>query len=406
MTRDVVPVLEVGTVPAYVASKPHLAALVDTNSLTVREVGDGNLNLVFIVTDAAGRSLTLKQSLPYVRLVGESWPLSQDRILAEARGFDAAVALSPESVPQYFGLDEPRRTIAMEDLSGWSVWRGSLNEGRISLGAAAVIGRHVARVGFGTSVFGLDSATLKQRVASSSNPELCKISEDLVFTHPYIDHPDNAWDAEIDADVLALRVGGLTDHAAALKHTFMTKAEALIHGDLHTGSVFVPNGDSAGTAVAKIFDIEFAFYGPIGFDLGAFFGNVLLAQARASVLERPAEFQLWLDTLIEETWTAFESEIRTLWPSRVDTFLTYAFLDNWLAQTWSDAVGFGGLKAIRRIVGLAKASDIQSLETPARVLAARTVVQTARTWVENRSDIASPAELRALTASGLAGALA
>lgn len=40
----------------------------------IREVGDGNLNLVFIVTGSTG-SVVVKQALPYVRMVGESWPL-------------------------------------------------------------------------------------------------------------------------------------------------------------------------------------------------------------------------------------------------------------------------------------------------------------------------------------------
>src|SRR5688500_17916714 len=40
----------------------------------VREVGDGNLNLVWIVEGELG-GLVVKQALPYVRLVGESWPL-------------------------------------------------------------------------------------------------------------------------------------------------------------------------------------------------------------------------------------------------------------------------------------------------------------------------------------------
>ena len=37
----------------------------------IREVGDGNLNLVFIVEGPAG-GVVVKQALPYVRLVGES----------------------------------------------------------------------------------------------------------------------------------------------------------------------------------------------------------------------------------------------------------------------------------------------------------------------------------------------
>jgi 5-methylthioribose kinase len=382
--------LTVDTVADYIASQAHLAALVDPATLSVVEVGDGNLNLVFIATDAAGASLVLKQSLPYVRMVGESWPLSQDRILAEARGYDAAVALSPESSPIYYGFDEPRRIIAIEDLSDWTVWRRSLNEGRITRGAAAIIGRHIARIGFGTSVFGRPPADVKRAVAASINIDLCQISEDLVFTQPYIDHPDNAWTPGLNDAVLSLREGVLVDEIATLKHAFVTHAEALIHGDLHTGSIFVP---ADGAAAARIFDIEFSFYGPIAFDLGSFFGNVLLAQQRAAVLDRPAEFRAWLDSLIAEAWDGFATEFRALWPGRVDASYTDAFLESWLRDTWSLAVGFGGAKAIRRIVGLAKASDIESLEPEQHDTAAAEVLRIARLWVEQRSSIADPAEL-------------
>ena len=49
----------------YVAGDPGLSKVIDTSSaVDVREVGDGNLNLVFIVQDAARRGLVLKQALP------------------------------------------------------------------------------------------------------------------------------------------------------------------------------------------------------------------------------------------------------------------------------------------------------------------------------------------------------
>ena len=41
-------------------------------------MGDGNLNLVFIVKGPQG-GVAVKQALPYVRLVGESWPLPLSR---------------------------------------------------------------------------------------------------------------------------------------------------------------------------------------------------------------------------------------------------------------------------------------------------------------------------------------
>lgn len=386
--------LDPTTVPAYLASRDDLAGLIDPTSVTVTEVGDGNLNLVFIATDADSRSLVLKQSLPYVRMVGESWPLSQDRILAEARGYDAAARLAPEFIPAYHGLDHDRRLIVVEDLSSWTVWRRALNEGLIAEGAGAALGTYVARVAFGTSVLGIQPEEYQAALAAAANPELCRITEDLIFTEPFIDHDHNEWDPELTDDVLALRNRKLLAEVAVLKYRFETSGQSLIHGDLHTGSVFVPGLDAPpGTPAAKAFDIEFAFYGPTGFDLGALFGNYLAARARASQLRRPTDFVDWLDTLVAETWQGFEQEFRRLWPGRVDPAFTDAFLERWLARTWSDAVGFGGLKAIRRIVGLAKVSDIETLPQPQRVAAARLVLQTASTWVLKRDRIASPAEL-------------
>jgi 5-methylthioribose kinase len=73
------------TIPDYIAAHRELTAVVDPHAITdVREVGDGNLNLVFIVEDARGGSIVLKQALPYVRLVGPGWPMTPDRATREA----------------------------------------------------------------------------------------------------------------------------------------------------------------------------------------------------------------------------------------------------------------------------------------------------------------------------------
>ena len=53
--------------------------------LVSKEIGDGNLNLVFHITQpATGASLIVKQALPYAKVVGESWPLSLDRARRES----------------------------------------------------------------------------------------------------------------------------------------------------------------------------------------------------------------------------------------------------------------------------------------------------------------------------------
>ena len=64
----------------YLGGVPDLVALIGPEpvSWSITEVGDGNLNLVFIVKGDRG-GVAVKQALPYVRLVGESWPLQLSR---------------------------------------------------------------------------------------------------------------------------------------------------------------------------------------------------------------------------------------------------------------------------------------------------------------------------------------
>jgi 5-methylthioribose kinase len=397
--RPTAELLDVDSVPAYLAAHPDLAGRVDPATARVREVGDGNLNLVFVAEDASGASVVLKQSLPWVR-TDRSWAVPQDRILAEARGYAAAAATSPGSTPAYFGLDEERRLIAIEDLSSWTVWRTALNEGRVSPGAGADLGRYVARLAFGTSAFGLPAAEARANAAGALNVELCRITEDLVFTEPFTDHEHNSWDAAVTPAVLALRDEAVLAEVAELKWRFLTAAEGRIHGDLHTGSVFVAPPGTEGVQ-AKAFDLEFGVYGPIAFDLGALFGNYLLAQSRAAALQRPEAFRAWVAGLVGETWAAFEAEFRRLWPNRVDPAFTDAYLERWLAETWRRAIGFGAIKAVRRIVGWAKVSDIQSLPEDERVRAAGAALVTARRWLLERGRIESPPMLADLTREAL-----
>jgi len=383
-------ILKPETVPAYIAKNERLQGIVDTETLEVSEVGDGNLNLVFVCKDANGDGICLKQSLPYVRLVGEGWPLTPERVIAEARGLKAAADHVPDLVPAYYGVDHDTYVLAMEYLMGWDMWRTELNLGNSHPGVGAKLGRYVANLAFYTSFFSIDQGEIKERLAEAINPELCKITEDLVFTEPYIDVDNNSFVDELIPEIEGMRAdAALRAEVGMLKYRFMTAGEALIHGDLHTGSVMVRHGDGGGEC--KVIDPEFCYYGPVGFDLGALFGNYLAARARAAVLDRPAEYQQWLADMGPETWDAFEAEMRRLWPERLDKTWTDSFLDAWLAQVAKDTIGYGGCKANRRIIGLAKVTDIQELPHDEHVKAATMVLRTASTWIRERDTLATVA---------------
>lgn len=374
--------LTVDTVADYIRSHSELAGRIDADSLVcVEEVGDGNLNLVFLARDAHGEGLCLKQALPYVRMTGEGWPMTPDRARHEAEALSAHYALTPDLVPQLYLYDPQRYILSMEDLSDHEVWRGALNRGEVHDGASDAVGTYVGALAFGTSLFAVDRESLADRVASSLNPQLCTITEDLVFSEPLVDAGRNshllanrADVEELTSDAAMMRMMGYA------KWLFMTKAEALIHGDLHTGSVMVRKArhtDAACDSV-KAFDSEFAFYGPVAFDLGAVFANYVLAASRAYALGEDSR-AAWILDQTGNTWDAFDLEFRRRWPSRVDPrVFGDRFLEDLLLTWRSEAWLFAAAKMTRRIVGAAKVSDVETLPEDVREGAARGVLRTAR----------------------------
>ena len=378
------------TIPDYIREHPRLADRIDAGAIVdVTEVGDGNLNLVFIIRDAHGGGLVLKQALPYVRLVGPDWPMTPERARHEVEALRLHRSLAPNLVPEVYHFDADRYILSMEDLSDHRVWRGALNDGLMHEGAAELMGEYVAAVAFGTSIFGMDPEEQKMIAARSTNPQLCTITEDLVFTEPFCLGGRNSVIPANERDAAALIADDVMVRAMGqAKFAFMTQGEALIHGDLHTGSVMVraAEGDDGPVDSAKAFDSEFAFYGPVAFDLGALWANYTIAAARATALGDNARAD-WCLNLCDATWGSFETAFRTAWPTRRDPrVFTDDFcddlIDRWHRETWL----FSAAKMSRRVVGLAKASDVETLPEDLREGAARGLLETARAAVRLRAE--------------------
>lgn len=391
-------ILTPSTVIDYVARNPALAAVLPPASISdVREVGDGNLNLVFILSGPGGApGMVLKQALPYVRLVGPDWPMTPDRAAKEANALRVHGALAPSLVPTLYDYDAERYVIAMEDLSDHSVWRHALNRGECHEGAATDVGVYVGELAFGTSVFGMDAHAHKQAMAAAINPQLCEITEDLVLTEPTRPADRNSCLPANEVDARELIEDDATVREMGwLKFQFMTQAEALIHGDLHTGSVMVRAARDGTARSTKCFDSEFAFYGPVGFDLGLAYANYVIAAARAFALGED-ERAAWALSLLGETWRAFEATFRARWPERRDPRVyTDGVLEAFIAKVAVDGIGYGAAEAMRRIVGLAKTADIETLEPALREGAARGVLRASRMMATTRRDDPSAAGIAA-----------
>lgn len=345
----------------------RFGGLSDASSLvTAEEIGDGNLNLVFKIFDRDGISrVVVKQALPWVRCVGESWPLTLERARLEAETLTEHYRHCPQHTVKVLHYDAELAVMVMEDLSSYRIWRGELVQGRHYPQATRQLGEYLAQTLFHTSDFYLHPHEKKARVIRFTNPEMCEITEDLFFTDPYEDHPRNDYPAQLEAEVAKLRSDErLRNEVAALKHRFFSHAEAHLHGDIHSGSVFVADGS------LKAIDAEFGYFGPVGFDVGTALGNLLLnycalpglLATREAADGREQRLQdirtLWL-TFAErfQALAAEKSRDRTLaWPDYTAT---------WLKKVFADSIGYCGSELIRRTVGMAHVADLETIQDQA-----------------------------------------
>ena len=83
------------------------------DSWALDEIGDGNVNLIFLLSGPSGQVL-IKQAVPYLRCVGESWPLSIRRNYFEYKALEAHAAVAAEYLPRVHAFDESSAAMVME----------------------------------------------------------------------------------------------------------------------------------------------------------------------------------------------------------------------------------------------------------------------------------------------------
>eukprot|EP00210_Caulerpa_lentillifera_P006958 g6653.t1 len=348
----------------------------NANELRVREIGDGNINFVFLVEGPLNNGVIIKQGLPYIRIIGESWKLTQDRVKIEASWLHDQRKISPNHVPQLYHFDPNQSLIVMEYLPPpYMNLRAAILQGEIYPKMARHVVEFLTSTLFHGSRLALRDSTHHELMQSFHNPELVATTAKVIFVDPYHDEPLNQYlKPELNEIVNELWSDVSAKIASArLRDLFLTKRQSVIHGDFHTGSVMAcANGLYA-------IDAEFAFAGPMGFDIGKFIGNLLLAyfalDGHSTKAQPRIQQQEWLLSSIIQIWNEFKEEFLKLWnenkskgellPTQfvedVSSNFLVEFQKDFFRSLMREVFGFAGACMIRRIVSVAQIQDFTTI---------------------------------------------
>ena len=370
----------------------RLGAFPSGTPIEVSEIGDGNINYVFrVVNQATQESLIIKQADILLRSSGRPLDIERNRIEAEILRLQNELA--PQFVPEVYYYDQKMYALTMEDVSAYQNMRYELIDKQIFQDFSEKIAEFLARTLLLTSDLVLDRDVKKQRVKDFINPEMCDISEDLVFTEPYDDYKQRNIVTAGNEDFIRENLyenEPLQVEVALLRHNFMNNSQSLLHGDLHTGSIFI---NQTGL---KVIDPEFAFYGPAGYDIGNVLAHLYFPMIK-NLFDSTSdqEFHQWCKETIAAVYDRVQEKLETVYDEAV-TFPLYrnhAFKEIMLQKIMEDAIGYAGTEIIRRVVGDSKVRELSLIPSDKKVTAERILLKIGIQLIINRQHVISGSQL-------------
>lgn len=329
------------------------------DNITCKEIGDGNINYVYRISNGE-KSIILKQAGVHTRSNSSGRVLDVNRNRREAEVLSYYGDILPDLAPEVICIDKVMKLFVMEDLKDYIPLRDALIKGHIYHHLQEQITDFLVESTLSTADFFIDSFIKKDNAVKYVNKELCKISEELVFREPFFNVlNENSFSASLNDFVKT----NLYDNkhiqleAAKLKCEFMNHSQALIHGDLHTGSIFVKDD------CMKIMDCEFAFYGPIGYDVGTIVANFIFAYIYHLVITNDKNYTSFLYKVIDDIIKLFKDKFITKFiHESIDVSVQNdGFIEFYLLEVLKTSYGICGLEILRRTTGCAKVKEIESV---------------------------------------------
>eukprot|EP01084_Bolivina_argentea_P305894 528479_1 len=358
----------------------------DKQPWKAKECGDGNINYIFVVEGCNG-SVVVKQAPPFIRLVGPDWALKQQRLGFEVTYTQKVLQCSPQHAPKIYLVDNDAYLFAMEDLntSHMVVFRGCIAKG-IGIDEYPSIGQHIG-IMTGNMLFKTSDLCLgvedKWNALKSfcDNNEMVCITEQVIFEEPFCTAKNNRYQENDEYKTLCPQMVETVQKMRSdstvirtvfdLRRKFRNLHQALVHGDLHTGSVMCNKDRSVAI------DAEFSYYGPMFVDVGLFMGNMLLAAFSQQLYDKNGDRAAYVDYLCKQTvvfYNTFYERFVELWntdkeakenganlipTSMGSDEIRKEYQKEYMEQIWNDSIKFAGVIMIRRCLGIADGPEFR-----------------------------------------------
>ena len=291
-------------------SKPFIISAVGEGP--EEEDGDGFVNYVFRVSDGK-KKLIVKQARDKGRKGGFAVPI--ERGFYEYQSMEIRKTIVPEYIPDLYFFYHENHVFVTEDVSRLKIIRFQLNKGVMFPKFAAQTAEYLAKTHFYTSEYYLGTKEFRDLTIHFMNHKM----RDIFDTNAFVTRKDESQDFGrvmnpkferfirnilLDPKVVLERY--------KLRSLFITKGEALLHGDFHTSNVFIDQEEM------KVIDMEYTFCGPMSYDIGYMTSHLVSQYACAAFRpfeseQKRKEFQAYILAAIRELYVQYINIFMECW---------------------------------------------------------------------------------------------
>lgn len=352
-----------------------------------RQSADGYCNILIVIKSITTlKSVVLKQILPYVRALKEKGvflPLSLKRVNAEVNYIELLNKVIPEGVPKIYLWDEGDSILIMEDLSSMNLLRTELINMKKFPELPRQLGAFLGKSTFYTSELFLNynEKIALEDLFNSENTE--NLFEQLIFDGVILADKTRTIYLKLQKDLDEFcATSAIIKEVKELKDIFVNKKQCLNHTDLHSSNIFVDENKM------KVFDSEFARYGPISFDLGRLIGSILLNYAsligmKEIVEDKKTDYQDYLLEMIKEIYNEFEKNFTALKEKNANGECNNYHVNFLLEET----IGFAACVSMTRIYDDALSFDFKRIkDIEERTKGQRLVIKLAKQMLLKRKE--------------------
>lgn len=291
-------------------SRPFIISAIGEG--TEEEDGDGFINYVFRVSDGK-KKLIVKQARDRGRRGNFVVPV--ERGLYEYQSMEIRKAIVPEYIPDLYFFDEENHVFVSEDVSHLKIIRFQLNRSVMFPKFAAQAAEYLAKTHFYTSEYYLGTKEFRDLTIHFMNHKM----RDVFDTNAFVTKGDSSQEfgREMDPKYERFIRRLLLDPDVVLERykmrsLFITKGEALLHGDFHTSNVFIDQEEM------KVIDMEYTFCGPMSYDVGYMTSHLVSQFACAAFRpfeseEKRSEFQAYILASIKELYNEYIRQFMACW---------------------------------------------------------------------------------------------